>query len=70
MHNPGCVGPDSNRKSPAYEAGELPISLPRNIQGGIFFRSEPPRPHMKGNENRISGWHSGRLWLVRVHDPY
>ena len=30
MHNPGCGGPDSNRESPAYEAGELPISLPRN----------------------------------------
>ena len=27
-------------------------SLLCNIQGGIFFRSEPPRPHMKGNENR------------------
>ena len=25
-------------------------------KGGIFFRSEPPRPHMKGNENRIGGW--------------
>jgi hypothetical protein len=25
---------------------------------------------MKGNENRISGWYSGRLWLVQVHDPY
>jgi hypothetical protein len=36
----------------------------------MFFRSEPPRPHMKGNENRSSGWYSGRLWLVRVHDPY
>ena len=21
-------------------------------EGGVFFRSEPPRPHMKGNENR------------------
>ena len=30
MYNPGCGGPDSNRESPAYEAGELPISLPRN----------------------------------------
>jgi hypothetical protein len=27
----------------------------------MLFRSEPPRPHMKGNENRISGWYSGRL---------
>ena len=27
------------------------------FKGGIFFRSEPPRPHMKGNENRISGWY-------------
>ena len=37
-------------------------SLLRNIQGGMFFRSEPPRPHMKGNENRNKKrWQSGRL---------
>ena len=29
------------------------------IQRGKFIRSEPPRPHMKGNENRNCGWHSG-----------
>ena len=28
MHNPGCGGPDSNRESPAYEAGELPFLYP------------------------------------------
>ena len=95
MHNPGCGGSDSNRRSPAYEAGELPLLYPAMVapvgfeprllvmgqvsyhcstsaiyKGGIFFRSEPPRPHMKGNENRFCGWYSGRLWLVRVHDPY
>ena len=95
MHNPGCGGPDSNRESPAYEAGELPFLYPAMVapvgfeprllvmgqvschcstsaiyKGGMFFRSEPPRPHMKGNENRFCGWYSGRLWLVRVHDPY
>ena len=30
MHNPGCGGLDLNQRSPAYEAGELTTSLPRN----------------------------------------
>ena len=36
------------------------------FKGGIFFRSEPPRPHMKGNENRISGWCQ---WVGSNHRP-
>ena len=31
MHNPGCGGPDSNRESPAYEAGELPFLYPAMV---------------------------------------
>ena len=29
--NPGCGGPDSNRESPAYEAGELPFLYPAMV---------------------------------------
>lgn len=43
---------DSNHRSPAYEASEIGLFSTLQYQGGIFFRSEPPRPHMKGNENR------------------
>ena len=35
---------------PGYEPGVLPLDDHCNIRGGMFFRSEPPRPHMKGNE--------------------
>ena len=31
MHNPGCGGSDSNRESPAYEAGELPFLYPAMV---------------------------------------
>ena len=91
MHNPGCGGSDSNRESPAYEAGELPFLYPAMVapvgfeprllvmsqvschcstsaisKGGMFFRSEPPRPHMKGNENRLCGWCQ---WVGSNHRP-
>ena len=36
MHNPGCGGPDSNRESPAYEAGELPFLYPAMGAAGGF----------------------------------
>ena len=33
----------------------------------MFFRSEPPRPHMKGNENRSSGWY--QRWDLNPRPP-
>ena len=39
----------------------------RHIKGGLFFRSEPPRPHMKGNENRLSGWY--QRWELNPRPP-
>ena len=43
------------------------LLYPAIFKGGIFFRSEPPRPHMKGNENRISGWY--QRWELNPRPP-
>ena len=37
---------------------------------GMLFRSEPPRPHMKGNEPQSSGWQSGEYFIATVCNPF
>lgn len=57
---------ESNQISEAYEAPSDNRPAASNIKGGLFFRSEPPRPHMKGNENRKRGWCQ---WVELNHRP-
>ena len=64
----GCGGRDLNPRPSAYEDGELPTALPRDIYG-VSLSGRTPRPHMKGNEPHEKRLAKRRIFYRKCFEP-
>ena len=62
-------GPDSDRESPAYGAGELPFLYPAIFENGqLLSHTQDFNQNMKGNENRHKTYYWCQ-WVESNHRP-